>query len=692
MVKIKLDTNNIQETFKLDYVGKEANGCVWYECGGSVLLATVCAQKQDKQEDFLPLSVQYIQKAYAGGKIPSGFIKREGKLSESEILISRIIDRTIRPLFPKDYYYDTCVVIYVLSYDGKSDLVLNALNAVCAALYVSNIPVDIAACGLRIGRIDNEFIINPTATQLRESSIDLFVAGQGYELLMIEFESLGSENTNNELSEELLIEALELAKTHIANATNAYKNALSPHKKQAFSLESNKTPLPDSILKAIESKKEAIELAISSMALSERSIELEKIINELINEFSECESSAIRQEVELYKRNLVRNKILDSGIRADGRALDEVRDISIETNILPFVHGSALFTRGQTQVLVTATLGGENDAQSYEILGSNAINKDRFLFHYNFPAFSVGESAPIGSVGRRELGHGNLAKKALKSSIKNNDKTIRLVSETLQSNGSSSMASVCGGSLALYACGIESHSLIAGVAMGLIKNDDKFAILSDISGLEDHDGDMDFKVAGGFQGISAMQLDIKLGGISKEILIQVLAQAKKAKLHILEKMQQAKNDIVLNEAILPKSVSFFVPPYKIAEIIGQGGKVIREIIDRFKVSIDLAKDSGKISINSDIRENIHNAKEFIQSLVEKDIAREYYEVGQIFSGKVKRVVDFGVFVEMPNGLDGLLHISKIPQDLVQNLSSLINTNLECQVLSINKGKIELGLK
>ena len=437
------------------------------------------------------------------------------------------------------------------------------------------------------------------------------------------------------------------------------------------------------------------------MAKSERHTQLKALIKQVVRECEIEDEKKVQEHIMAYKRKLVREMILQSHIRADGRGLKDVRPISIQTNILPFAHGSVLFTRGQTQALVSATIGGDNDAQNYEMLGSKNALKKRFLFHYNFPSFSVGEASMIGSVGRRELGHGNLAKRALHSSVQEQDKTIRLVSEILESNGSSSMASVCGGSLALCACGIKVESLIAGVAMGLVTQDEQYAILTDISGLEDHDGDMDFKVAGGYKGISAMQMDIKLGGITQEILCQALFQAKEAREQILAIMEEARAKIVLNDVILPKSESFMIPPHKIVEVIGAGGRVIKDIIERFEVSIDLARESGMVSVSASNVENLQKAKTFILQLVSsagtkkeyEKIDWESYAVGERFVGKIKKIVDFGIFVELPRGGDGLIHISKITKDKTQQLSEIFHnvSELECEILSQNKNKVELGL-
>ncbi|TLD80115.1 polyribonucleotide nucleotidyltransferase [Helicobacter sp. MIT 05-5293] len=702
MQQINLECENLKEQYTLNYVAKASNGALLYQNGGSVLLASVCAQENlNYDDDFLPLSVQYIEKAYAGGKFPSGFMKREGKPSEFEILTSRLIDRTLRPLFPKGYTHNTSIIVMVLSYDGQSDLQVNALNAAANALFVSDLPLESlqedAVSGVRIGRINGQFLLNPTMQQLAESELDLFVSGKGDELLMIEMRSIRTQKGSNELAESDLLEALEYAKGYIAKTSRQYFTAFSPYKKPPFAYASALKESDENLMQKIKTHyHHLIQEAIAQMAKSERDTSLHHIVKRVMQEHHLDDEKCVKEHILAYKKQLVREMILTSKHRPDGRSFTQVRPISIQTNLLPCVHGSVLFTRGQTQALVSATFGVENDAQSHEMLKGKAPFKERFLFHYNFPGFSVGEASMIGSVGRRELGHGQLAKRALESSIQE-DKTIRLVSEILESNGSSSMASVCGGSLALYACGAKVDSLIAGVAMGLVTCDEQYAILTDISGLEDHDGDMDFKVAGGYRGITAMQMDIKLGGISHEILTQALFQAKQAREEILQKMEEARLNIVLNEDILPKNEVFLIPPHKIVEVIGQGGKVIKDIIERFEVSIDLSRESGAINISASNKERLSAAKAFILQLIgqgkNEKVDLEDYEVGERFVGKIKKILDFGVFVELPRGGDGLVHISKITKDKSKKAVDLLQgyTELECEILGLNKGKIELGL-
>jgi len=442
---------------------------------------------------------------------------------------------------------------------------------------------------------------------------------------------------------------------------------------------------------------EAVEAAISHMAKSERSTELKKvrarIMEELEEEGKEVDKALVSKVLERYKKSVVRSMILEKGIRADGRALDQVRPISIETNILPSVHGSCLFTRGQTQVLVTATLGDKKDAQMFELITEKNSQSENFMVHYNFPGFSVGEAKFIGAPGRRELGHGNLAKRALEPALPlNYDGTIRLVAEVLESNGSSSMATICGGSLALRSAEVEMVNLVAGIAMGLVSENGKHAVLSDIMGLEDHDGDMDFKIAGTKKGITALQMDIKLGGIDLSVLKEALIQANRGKNHILDLMEEAEKNIVESEA-LPSTEHFTINPSKIGDIIGKAGATIRDIIEKFEVSIDLDRDVGGVKVSGDDKEKVAAAKEHIKKIADAPVKKQMtYEVGQTYKGKVKRIVDFGVFVEMPDGFDALLHISKVAKERVNNLEERYHEGDEIDVVVMEqKGKkVELA--
>lgn len=691
MHSIDIVLEHWRENFKVDYVAKQASGSVLYQHQDTVILASVAIGDEDIEGDFLPLSVQYIEKSYAVGKIPGGFIKREGKPNEFEILTSRLIDRSLRPLFPKNYKKQTHISIFVLSYDGKSDLQVCALNAAANALLISSVPFTIPVAGVRVGLINDCFVFNPNVDVLQDSKIDLFISGSFKDLLMIEMKGGSTKETG--IDENQLLEAIDFAMCKINEISCLYKDELHRYKRKDCVILSDEVLFNQDIYDFLQKEyTPTLKNILNTMAKSERNTQLLELANIIFSNNQEKWSLAeVNFNLQKYKKQLVRSQILEQNIRVDGRKLDEVRPIEIQTNILPCTHGSVLFTRGQTQSLVVSTIGSDGDAQNRELLSDTSAQKDYFTFHYNFPGFSVGEASMIGSVGRRELGHGNLAKKALEDSIVHKEKTIRLVSEILESNGSSSMASVCGGSLALCASGIETTGLIAGVAMGLVLEDSKYAILTDIMGLEDHDGDMDFKVAGNRNVITAMQMDIKLGGISLEILKEALLQAKEARAHILSIMEKAKQDIVLNSAILPKEEEFSVPPSKIVEIIGSGGKVIKEIIEKFNVSIDLNRESGNVKIFGSNAEKVLQAKDFILILIGEKMP---YSEGEVFEGSIKKVVDFGVFVSLPRGGDGLLHISKFAQNKTQKASDFFQEGqrVHCKILGFNKGKIDLDIE
>ena len=708
-MQYSIEVNNQVEIFDLNKVAKQASGAVLLRVKNTVVLATVAREDVQVEEDFLPLTVQYIEKSYAAGKIPGGYVKRETKPGDFETLTARIIDRSLRPLFPKGYAYPTQIVVMVLSADPEVDLQVVSLNAASVALYLSDIPVNRPVCGVRVGYIDDKFVINPSNSELKQSAIDLYVAGTKDELLMIEMRSLPQQTTQlipmvaiepmidpslsdsmaqkqvmNEFSEDKMVEAIDFAGKAILRASSAYEEAFKEHKKEDAALELKPEIENENIAIYIDKfYKAEVKNAINQMAKSERASELGKIAKQIssdeVAQKEGWDEAVISNVLGKYKKKIVREQIINEGVRADGRGLEEVRPISIETNVLPNAHGSCLFTRGQTQALVVATLGTDSDAQMYDILTEKAPLVEKFMFNYNFPGFSVGEASPLKAPGRRELGHGNLAKRALAPSIDlASPYTIRVVSEILESNGSSSMASVCGGSLALRAAGVNTQKLVAGVAMGLIFEGDKHAVLTDIMGLEDHDGDMDFKVAGTSDGITALQMDIKLGGISLDVLKEALYQAKRGREHILSLMTEADKNIEINEDVLPKLELFSVDPSKIVDIIGQAGKTIKEIIEKFEVSIDLDREKGEVKIAGGAKKNVDAAKDYIISITSKENSRSFgkkpfkhdkervkptFNIGDEFVGSVKSVVDFGVFIELKDGVDGLLHISKIKSPL-----------------------------
>ncbi|GAA9122377.1 polyribonucleotide nucleotidyltransferase [Helicobacter pylori] len=684
---ITITSSNKTEEFALKQVAKQATSSLLYRLGKTIILASVCVEREPVSEDFLPLVVQFLEKSYAAGKIPGGFVKREGRAQDFEILTSRLIDRTLRPLFPKNYRYPTQITLMVLSHDIENDLQVSALNAASAALFLAHIaPIkSVSAC--RIARIDDGFIINPNTSLLNQSSLDLFVSGTKESLNMIEMRSLGQQL--NALEEPLMLKALELAQKSLEETCTLYEEIFTPHQNELLFKESQGIIFNERLLDLLKNQYfDEIIKGIESSALSER----ENVFNEIARKISEAHSEFSLEEIESslekVKKTEIRRMIIKDKIRPDKRVLEEVRPILIESDLLPMAHSSILFTRGQTQSLVVGVLGTDNDAQTHESLEHKAPIKERFMFHYNFPPFCVGEASSIGATSRRELGHGNLAKRALETSIKNKEQVIRLVSEILESNGSSSMASVCAGSLALYASGVEIYDLVAGVAMGMVSEGQDHAILSDISGLEDAEGDMDFKIAGNLEGITAMQMDTKMSGIQLEVLYQALLQAKKAREHILKIMHEAKEKIVINFSHLPTTEIFNIASDKIVEIIGQGGRVIREIVEKFEVKIDLNKPSGEVKIMGN-KERVLKTKEFILNYLHSlDQELEQYAIDEVLEAQVKRIVDFGAFLSLPKGGEGLLRKQNMDRCQVVLKEG---DSIRCRVISFNKGKIALDL-
>ncbi len=717
----EFELNGKTEIFEFNKVAKQANGSVLAKLGNAVVLATVVSEFDNPvEEDFTPLTVQYVEKTYAAAKLPGGFIKRESKPSEFETLTSRVIDRSLRPLFPKGYVYPTTITVMVLSADKDVDLQVLSLNAASAALYTSNIPVKKSVVGVRIGKIDGEYIVNPTATQLEQSTLDLYVAGSKEELLMIEMKAISNEemievdleaftkvHKTNEMSEDNLVEAISLAQKVLNEVNTTYENGFETVCKEKKEVELVQFTIDEKIIEYVrENYSSNIKEAIKKLAKSERAVELKEVAKLISADTYALENeityNEIYEAVSIIKREIVRAMIVNEKVRADGRGLKDVRPINIETNILPSTHSSCLFTRGETQALVVGTIAGPKDGQMYEVLTDKSTSMENFMVHYNFPGFSVGEAKPMFGVGRRELGHGNLAKKALEATIdKDFSETIRLVSEILESNGSSSMATVCGGSLALKAAGIPISNLVAGVAMGMVVEGNKYSVLTDIMGLEDHDGDMDFKVAGTKEGITALQMDIKLGGIELEVLKEALLQAKEGRMHILGLMENAAQDIVPSEA-LPLVEQFAIDPSKIMVIIGKAGATIKEIIEKFSVSIDLDRDSGNVKVSGENKQNVLDACEHIKTISnnassKKDSIKnvdfeKLYQVDEVLDGKVERITDFGAFVSLPKGGEGLLHISKISKERVNNVSDVLKVSdiVKIRVLNVKKDRIELA--
>ncbi len=723
---MKYDTNikltNKQESYSFTQVARQANGAVLLKSHDAVLLATIVVDEtQIVEDDFLPLTVQYIEKSYAAGKIPGGFFKRESKPSDFETLTSRIIDRSLRPIFPKGFGYQTQITVMVLSADKDSDLQVLALNAASAALFVSDIDISQPVSALRIAKIDDKIIFNPTMSELSNSTLDLFLSGTKDDILMIEMCAIGSTqilsspmidplldpalltqdmqiHKSNIISEDELIKIIAQAQDILKDANILYLQEFKPFCKEIYPLELKSHIVDEEMVFYISTNHlEDIKTAIKQMAKSERSTALRKLRKKImLNKPDWCEL-LLKNAIASVKTDVVRGMILKDGIRADGRALNEIRPITILTNILPSAHSSCLFTRGQTQALVALTVGGSKDAQMYENLTDDGTKNESFMVHYNFPGFAVGEASSIGAPRRRELGHGNLAKRALEPIIDLNGETIRLVSEILESNGSSSMATVCGGYMALRAANIKTSDTIAGIAMGMVGEHDKHFILSDIMGLEDHDGDMDFKVTGSKNGITAMQMDIKLGGVSLKILKKALYQAKEGRSHIIDIMDEAVKAIEFNDGVLPVSHIFHIDPGIIGSIIGQAGKTIREIIEKFEIAIDIDKKSGKVKLSGTDASKIDKAKEHINTIASSAKQNKVeYKIGDIVDGTVKKIVDFGAFIEIPGGVDGLLHISKLSNDAntrVDKVSDVLNEGdkVKVQILEFKGNKIGLGL-
>ncbi len=717
--EILIELENKTEAYGFSKVARQANGAAWLQSGDTVILATVVIDETEfVTEEFLPLTVQYIEKTYAAGKFPGGFFKRETKPSDFETLTSRVVDRSLRPIFPKGFANPIQITIMVLSVDSESDLQVLALNAASAALFVSDIEISTSVSGLRVGKVEDKIVFNPTMSELQESTLDLYLAGSKSDLLMIEMRTEGSVESeiissamvdpmidptltaetlmtysSNAMGEDELITILSDAQAVLKSANETYESVFTDHSKDAMPLETVINHVDTEMVSYLEANHMSeIKSAVNQMAKSERSTALRNIRKALIVDKSDWDEKELKRAIESVKRDLVRKQIIEEKVRADGRALDEVRPISIETNVLPSAHASCLFTRGQTQALVVLTLGGQKDGQMFENLTDTGTQNETFMVHYNFPGFSVGEAIPVGPPRRRELGHGNLAKRALEPALTSSGHTVRLVSEILESNGSSSMATVCGGYMALRAGDIDMTDTIAGIAMGMVHEGDEYAILSDIMGLEDHDGDMDFKVTGSRDGITALQMDIKLGGVSLDVLKKAFYQAKQGRTHIIDIMEEAEAVIELNEETLPSSDFFHIDPGSVGDIIGQAGKTIREIIEKFEVAIDIDKKEGHVKLSGKNKRGVEGARAHIEDIASNVKEKIVYTVGDIVDGKVKKIVDFGAFIELPGSVDGLLHISKISDVRVSNVRDVLSEGdaIEVEILEFKGNKISLG--
>jgi polyribonucleotide nucleotidyltransferase len=672
-------------TIETGEIARQAHGAVMIDIEGTTLLVTVVGKKEPSGGDFFPLTVNYMEKAYAAGKIPGGFFKREGRPSEQETLISRLIDRPIRPLFPEGYTNEIQIVATVMSLNPEVNTEVAALLGASAALAVSGLPFNGPVGAACVGYKDGEYLLNPSPATLKESQLNLVVAGTAQAVLMVESEAAG-------LSEEVMLGSVLFGHEQMQiaiNAINEFAKDAGMGKVEWSAADTN-AELEKLVADNTESDIKAAYQIAEKLIRQDKLKDIRTAVVEKLTATGEYTEKNIRTLLENLEYKIVRNAILNDSKRIDGRALDTVRPISIRTGVLPRTHGSALFTRGETQALVVATLGTQRDAQIIDALAGEF--KDPFMLHYNFPPYSVGETGMVGSPKRREIGHGRLAKRGVLAVLPNMEEfpyVLRVVSEVTESNGSSSMASVCGTSLALMDAGVPIKTPVAGIAMGLIKEGDNFAVLSDIMGDEDHLGDMDFKVAGSVDGITALQMDIKIDGITAEIMKTALAQAKTGRLHILGEMNKAL--AATREQMsdfAPRIISFKIDPSKIREVIGKGGATIRGITEQTGASIDLT-DDGVVKIASVDKAAGEEARRLIEEITEE------VEVGKIYEGKVARLMDFGAFVTILPGKDGLVHISQISDDHVDKVSDKLTEGdvVRVKVLEIDRqGRVRLSMK
>ena len=674
-------------TMETGEIARQATGAVLLDMDGTVVLATVVARPEAKPgQDFFPLTVDYVEKAYAAGKIPGSFFKREGRPSEYETLTSRLIDRPIRPLFPDGFFNEVQIVVHTLSLNPDVDADIPAMIASSAALAISGIPFNGPIGAARVGYINGEYVLNPSPADKANSRLDLVVAGTESAVLMVESEA-------DQLTEEVMLGAVVFGHEQGNIAIAAINDLVRAAGKPAWNWQ---PPARDEALiaKVTELGEERLRAAYQirnkqarTQACREAYAAVKAGLTEQGMAFDEVKVDGLLFEIEA---RIVRQQILNGEPRIDGRDTRTVRPIEIRTGVLPRTHGSALFTRGETQALVIATLGTERDAQIIDALSGEY--QDRFMLHYNMPPFATGETGRVGAPKRREIGHGRLAKRALVACLPSKDEfpyTIRVVSEVTESNGSSSMATVCGGCLALMDAGVPMKAHVAGIAMGLIKEGNKFAVLTDILGDEDHLGDMDFKVAGTTQGVTALQMDIKIQGITKEIMQVALAQAKEARLHILDKMQGAiagaREDI---SAYAPRLYTMKINPEKIRDVIGKGGATIRALTEETGTTIDIAEDDT-ITIASTDADRAAEARRRIEEITAE------VEVGQIYEGPVTKILDFGALVNILPGKDGLLHISQIAHQRVEKVSDFLQEGqiVKVKVLETDdKGRIKLSMK
>ncbi|MBV9572786.1 MAG: polyribonucleotide nucleotidyltransferase [Acidobacteriales bacterium] len=674
-------------SFETGRLAKQAHGSVVVSIGDNVVLATAVANPDPREGiDFFPLTVDYREYTYAGGRIPGGFIKREGRPSEREILTSRMIDRPIRPLFPDGFRCETQVIAFVLSADTENDPDVAAINGASAALTISDVPFDGPVGAVRVGLVNGAFLVNPTYSEMRDSLLNIMVVGTAEGIVMIE-------SAAKEVKEETVVDAIEFAHAEIKKICAA----ISQLKEKVGKSKRPVTP-PEFDQAYYDDLKKRIGADLSDRINTEKHPKAESytlikdLKKELIAALPEDDDKG-RAKLKTYydtlRERLFREQVIGQKRRPDGRAFDQIREISIEVGVLPRTHGSAIFTRGETQALVTTTLGTSDDMQRLEVFEGEA--KKRFMLHYNFPPFSVGEVAFLRGAGRREIGHGALAERSISVVLPGEDKwpyAMRVVSDILESNGSSSMATVCGASLSLMDAGVPLKSPVAGVAMGLVKEGEQYAILTDIAGAEDHYGDMDFKVAGTRDGITALQMDIKVSGITSQIMREALAQAQRGRFFILDKMNEALSGHREKvSSFAPRIYTLQIPVDKIRDVIGPGGKMIRSIIEQTGVKIDV-EDSGKINVASNDETSANKALEIIRNLTATA------EVGKTYLGTVSRLADFGAFVEIIPGTDGLLHISEVAEHRIKDVRDELKEGDQVlvKVLAVEGNRIRLSRK
>ena len=679
-------------TLETGEIARQATGAVVCSMDGTVVLATVVARREAKAgQDFFPLTVDYVEKTYAAGKIPGGFFKREGRPSEKETITSRLIDRPIRPLFPDGFFNEVQVVVHVLSVNPEVDPDIPAMIATSAALSVSGIPFKGPIGAARVGYLDGQYLLNPTATQLKQSQLDLVVAGTERAVLMVESEA-------QQLPEEVMLGAVVHGHTQAQAAIDAIHDLVREAGKPVWDWQppaKNEALLAKLVQLAGPGFKAAYEIRSKQARTQKIDATYREVWAKLIEDAAAAgepkpDDNTVDAILFDLQAKIVRSQILDGEPRIDGRDTRTVRPIAIRQGVLPRTHGSSLFTRGETQALVTATLGTKQDEQIIDALMGEY--RDRFMLHYNMPPFATGETGRVGAPKRREIGHGRLAKRALIPVLPSEQEfgySLRVVSEITESNGSSSMASVCGGCLALMDAGVPLKAHVAGVAMGLIKDGNKFAVLTDILGDEDHLGDMDFKVAGTASGVTALQMDIKIEGITKEIMQVALAQAKEGRMHILQKMQEAmeapRGEL---SAFAPRMIKMKINPEKIRDVIGKGGSVIRALTEETGTQIDI-EDDGSITIASVDLDKGREAERRIRELTAE------VEVGKVYDGTVLRLLDFGAIVQILPGKDGLLHISQIANERVNAVADYLKEGQQVKVKVIEadeKGRVRLSMK